>query len=760
MFIVLLYIDRAAFSEQIYSPYPIIFVHGFRSNESVWSSAKDTFEIYFKDDSSYKYPNHYSDLQYFPSFNYGAVKTGLYSRNGSIPYIAGVLANVIDDTIRNSFLSDYPASEKKVIIVAHSMGGLIARALPSASYSKIHKIIFIGTPHLGSPYASALWMINKEANEKLPPLIDQYSTFYSRTVGTLKFLAPLASPPIYNHISWKLQERLTRDKNVLWAVELWPAEIDPDGYAIDQMRIPFHSEYHDVISGWYGWQYKSAPIDIIYEPNETFLRQTSLFSPSGSISIRGKNDNSFLTQAILFGFDILEFYREGVSLGFNFPAGSTLSEAKSPGDGFVTQASQGAVGSVKDITASHINETESQEAFKLILQAIEDKPEIESVYAIPEDWNKTYASKNPSGTYNSENSVYYLIFKLKDYLLADIMVEKLDLITETETKDLLALIPDTYKENGSYKPYLQFKKYFLQERNCDGGSKTEATYYDINGYDTTNKAYRKKYLHLMPGEFYIKTEIPLNAQSLYIKIKNPADQYDSDPARIKFTAERTFTFARPKFAYIKWVPELPPGPLWIGGYYYTPYVIDIAPYDWCPQYDNEGNIIGQYWGVAPKDYEGITLSFRVEDSPYATVKLNVWLRDYLVGSDKVWRKFATNQGLSLTSAGPPYSGTLDNFATWYGEDDEGQKVPSYEQRTSEGWENHPIYIVPYRLNIIVEPIESPEERRDDKIPLLGTSGDIDYGLFWSDWQYRYTHTNIVGADPTFIQASRREGVSW
>jgi len=47
----------------------------------------------------------------------------------------------------------------KVDVVAHSMGGLVARAyISSQSYENdIDKLIFLGTPHLGSPKAYLLW---------------------------------------------------------------------------------------------------------------------------------------------------------------------------------------------------------------------------------------------------------------------------------------------------------------------------------------------------------------------------------------------------------------------------------------------------------------------------------------------------------------------------------------------------------------------------------------------------------------------------
>lgn len=65
-------------AEEVYVPYPIIFVHGFRSNEdATWKATKRKLKDYFEDaHGNSKYPGYSDESQYFPSCNYGIYKTG------------------------------------------------------------------------------------------------------------------------------------------------------------------------------------------------------------------------------------------------------------------------------------------------------------------------------------------------------------------------------------------------------------------------------------------------------------------------------------------------------------------------------------------------------------------------------------------------------------------------------------------------------------------------------------------------------------
>lgn len=537
---ILIFISRAVLAEQLkeYSPYPVIFVHGYNAEEppswDSWKTAKKNIEKYFYENDKFKYTYLDEKEKYFPTINYGFQKTGRISRNGNIPDIArAVLFPRVKWALENCFPSDYPESERKVIIVAHSMGGLVTRSFltqRSTYKNKIERVVFIDVPHLGSPYASALWMIDKEAKEKLPPLIKEHSTFFSKSAGALRFLlGPVgksASEIIYSHVSWNLQKRLERDRRCLWIIENIFGT-DPDGYAVDKMRLPFRSEYHDIITGRYGLKYKEVPIDIVYGPSETFLGSNILDKPSEFKTVIGEvlPDPSLTYKALNRGKGLLFWYREGSPLGFYFRPGYKLEGTETTGDGVVPKLSQEGIGEA-DYTVNAWHGA-APESWETILKAIDDPPKIERVWAVPCYWDRP------------ESNYYYVIIKVKEYLLADLEIESMDL--DGVDVDLREFY-DT--QSKTYKPYYKFGKNFLKRRPSD--------IKDVNGNTIT----------LEPGEFYVKVGFP--AQGGYgsyttydltyafnITLKNPAGKENEEKRILIYRPKAEASFS----AYTIDVPE-------------------------------------------------------------------------------------------------------------------------------------------------------------------------------------------------------------
>jgi len=87
----------------------------------------------------------------------------------------------------NQFYQSNPAfSERQVVIMAHSMGGLVTRyALNTNSdfRSKVHRVITLGTPHLGSPLANPSWVRQESPNESLKEIMFNFF-YYSNFGGT------------------------------------------------------------------------------------------------------------------------------------------------------------------------------------------------------------------------------------------------------------------------------------------------------------------------------------------------------------------------------------------------------------------------------------------------------------------------------------------------------------------------------------------------------------------------------------------------
>ena len=106
---------------------PILLVHGFFSNRGMWVSFRNRL---------------------------AAAKVGpvyavtLEPLNGSIEAMMPALESGIDAIIRET-------GQEKIIVVAHSMGGLLARAyIAQVGATRVAKLITLGTPHHGSRIAA------------------------------------------------------------------------------------------------------------------------------------------------------------------------------------------------------------------------------------------------------------------------------------------------------------------------------------------------------------------------------------------------------------------------------------------------------------------------------------------------------------------------------------------------------------------------------------------------------------------------------
>src|SRR3989339_1750624 len=150
-----------------YIPYPVVFVHGIGSNAGTWNITNNKLRNYFLnrfgltyEEQFFRFVDYSDDNKANGDITDKPVKKLIYQIDAPItpddPY-GGVLT-----LLKNRFGSNAP---DKVILVCHSMGGLVARSLlkqyPDYA-NKIDKIIFIGTPHRGSPLASGMYLLNGE----------------------------------------------------------------------------------------------------------------------------------------------------------------------------------------------------------------------------------------------------------------------------------------------------------------------------------------------------------------------------------------------------------------------------------------------------------------------------------------------------------------------------------------------------------------------------------------------------------------------
>lgn len=499
--IIVFYFNFAEAAEEIYYPHPIIFVHGLNSDPSTWLTARTELWKYFYNsaDNECKYPA--------ISYPYLGVLNYKDQNKGDIRTIAlGALRNEIDNAIR-----ELPASQKKVIIVAHSMGGLVTRALLgllSEYRNYVDRVIFIGTPHSGSPYASAVWLLNKIRNEIIYPALADYSGFYSINAGShfrfsdaSSFLSATGLPSqSYDDLSSKLQkEGRLFDTALSFSDEQGLTE----SIALEQLRLNQDVSFQKTIESSIG----GKKIDInLYGRifgNDTFLGQANyLAQPNNFKVIRGQDPYSVRIFIEMIKNSQLNSLFMGIpnllTLGidnFSYPTDLSITDAINTGDGIVPQASQEGIGAA-DYTISAFH-TDTPNAYPAILQSLDDKPLIERIEVVPGD---PYYDLSP--TFN------YVKVKVKDYLLADIEITEMKV--NGQSIDLTSFLdPST----NAYKPYYRHKKDFLR-----GRTDTQAPIYSWSSKDQIYS-----YLTLEPGEFWVKVNYS-SIHSVFVKIKNVAGE--------------------------------------------------------------------------------------------------------------------------------------------------------------------------------------------------------------------------------------------
>ena len=84
----------------------------------------------------------------------------------------------------NNFCANNPAfAERQVVIMAHSMGGLVSRYALNTNpdfRARVHRLITLGTPHLGSPLANPSWVKQADTSGIIENIV---SSFYHSNFG-------------------------------------------------------------------------------------------------------------------------------------------------------------------------------------------------------------------------------------------------------------------------------------------------------------------------------------------------------------------------------------------------------------------------------------------------------------------------------------------------------------------------------------------------------------------------------------------------
>jgi len=534
-------------NEEKYNPYPIVFVHGYNvlpekaSKSDLWKKTSKELQKYFfvdPDDpynSEYKYHN-------TRLYNYEAVFDYRAMSEGDIEDISAKLADYIDEV-----LNRLPAyQKKKVIIVAHSMGGLVTRCMLSRndkngkSYQeKVAKVVFVDSPLLGSPLASGVILIDR-LRPDLKQKKQDYSKYADPDISLHTSPVALAYCDLYNQISDHLkfcdsfvefdilisvQDMLAGYRNP-YAL---PNSPNPGRYiptiphyegqkvAVGELVVPATTEASKVFVGnakirdnMFGGivicSTEPVQVESHYGKSETFLNnQASVLAiPNNFRTIQGSGEKSWFRGKA--GSAVFKLFADYSGL----PEGNKLEDLDI-GDGVVTPFSQTALArnqsglnsKIYHIVAFH---TEAPDRWKTILEAVDDEPPaVESIRVVSADRTK-----------NGADYSVYVIAKVKEYLLADIRFSYLTIDEQQVDLGEFYEMGNDY-ELFPFKPYVKFERNFLQKRQ------------DPN---ITNNAGTPQTLY--PGEFYVKLDTEGNEpHTVKLKMKNPAGK-ESEEKTVKF----------------------------------------------------------------------------------------------------------------------------------------------------------------------------------------------------------------------------------
>lgn len=200
---------------------PVVFVHG------IWSGRSSLMPLREYLIRAQGYP-----VEHTISIDYGAVS------NQDLRKAVPLLAGAVDRLMNRVALDGYKI--EKLDVVAHSMGGLIARyylertaqALhPVTGQSRVRKLITLNTPHMGSSLADWYTAFHEyqqvdcaSLQGGLPPLDKMTENEYQWLLGWLREKAGMADNPIALSFGEAVRQLQTPGKNGSIYAELNPSK--------------------------------------------------------------------------------------------------------------------------------------------------------------------------------------------------------------------------------------------------------------------------------------------------------------------------------------------------------------------------------------------------------------------------------------------------------------------------------------------------------------------------------------------------------
>ncbi len=177
-----------------------VFVHGLACSENIWTWREEQDHAGKKTDVDVSYGSLLqAELGYTPF--YLRYNSGLsIAKNGSD------LSSLL-----TALLANYPSAVDEIVLIGHSMGGLVLRAacnqtsVPSASWlEKVTRVFYLGTPHTGADLEKLVHATARTLHAVPNPitrLIGDILDTRSQGVKDLRRGAPLADDRI-SSVAW------------------------------------------------------------------------------------------------------------------------------------------------------------------------------------------------------------------------------------------------------------------------------------------------------------------------------------------------------------------------------------------------------------------------------------------------------------------------------------------------------------------------------------------------------------------------------
>src|SRR3989339_488941 len=408
-----------------YMPYPVVFVHGFASDADNWKTSHSGLVKYFSDKFDYETKTTFVNSQFFRFVDYSNDNKA----NGVLNEIPlDKLRQQIDGPItaedpfggvltqlQHDFGTNAP---DKVILVCHSMGGLVTRSLlkqdetpkfngsttsmldkPLRYYRGcIDKIIFIGTPHKGSPFATAMWIIKEEKQPIINELnrINMVIQSGGYSGGELESIKDLRA-------TWQAIQNANNDvirffkyPKAFGVIDL-PFSVDAEGEAVEQLRVASDVSSNLTAIGINSGYSTTTVITVQYNGVTTFLETSnnnlSTFSTERTRIIHGKHSATLMFPSVGLGIDFVALTKLDVPLlvGFHedpdpekaqrvysgFSYGNSIQDLDdSNGDGIVTTDSQLGVYFSSCTKVDKFHTDEPDQWFEILKFLDEQKPAI------------------------------------------------------------------------------------------------------------------------------------------------------------------------------------------------------------------------------------------------------------------------------------------------------------------------------------------------------------------------------------------------